>query len=233
MATSGTTSFTVTRDQLITASLRLIGAFGEADVIPSSDIDNCAQSLNILAKELAIDGLPLWCVVDLAVPMVAGQASYNLSTISGTTLPLRILFAYIRDATGNDVSLQITSRYDYDTLGDKASPGVPNQCYYDPQLGAGSLVLYNVPQDNTHTVHVVIQRQIQDFNLATDNPDFPQEAFRMLKWVLADEIALEYQTPADIRAEVAAKAKYYRDRFFDSTQEQTSVYFTPSERARY
>lgn len=233
MATSGTYSFTMNRDDFSMSALRLIGAFGEGDVIPASDLTNCAQAFNLLVKDLALEGLPLWCVVDLSVPMVAGQESYNLSTISGTTLPLRILDAYIRGPLGNDVSLQITSRYDYDTLGNKLSSGVPNQCYYDPQLNAGSLILYDVPTDNSHTVHVVIQRQIQDFNLATDNPDFPQEAFRMLKWCLADEISLEYQTPGDIRSEVAIKAKLYKDKFFASTQEQTSVYFTPSERARY
>lgn len=233
MATSGTTSFTMTRDDIINAALRTLGVIGQLDVAGTQDITNCAQSLNILAKELAINGLPLWCVVDLAFPTVAGQASYNLSTLSGTTLPLRILDAYIRDSTGNDTSLEITSRYDYDTLGYKASGGVPNQVYYDPQLGAGSLVFYDVPTDASRMIHIVFQRQIQDFNLATDNPDFPQEAFRLLKWCLADEIALEYQAPPDVRKEVNAKATIYKEKFFDSTQEQASIYFTPSERGPY
>ncbi len=233
MATSGTYSFTMSRDDIIGAALRLTGSFGEGDVIPPDDITNCAQALNILAKELALEGLPLWCVVDLAVPLVAGQASYNLSQISGVNLPLRILDAYIRDSTGNDTTLIIVSRYDWDTLGQKFQPGVPNQCWYDPQLGAGSLTLYDVPADATQTVHVVIQRQIQDFNLSTDNPDFPQEAFRLLKWCLADEIALEYQATPDVRKEINVKAVGYKDKFFSSDQEQASIYFTPSERARY
>lgn len=232
MPTSGTTSFTMSRDDIITAALRLCGAFGEGDSIPPGDISNCALSLNILAKELATEGLPLWCVQDLSVPLQAGVSSYNLSTISNSNLPLRILFAYIRDSTGNDTTLQITSRYDYLTLGQKASKGVPNQCYYDPQLGAGSLVLYDVPSDNTRTVHVVIQRQIQDFNLSTDNPDFPQEAYRLLVWCLADEIALMYQTPPSDRREINQKAVGYRNKFFAFEQEQASIYFTPSERAR-
>ena len=230
MATSGTYGFSVSRDDLIGAALRLTGAFGDGDTIPASDVSNCAQALNILAKELATDGLPLWCVQDIAVPMVEGQLNYDLSAASGTTLPLRILDAYLRTATGNDVKLTSISRYDYDTLGQKSSQGTPNQYFYDPQLGAGMLYLYNVPQDPTTTVHVVLQRQIQDFNLATDTPDFPQEAFRLLKWCLADEIALEYQAPGDVRGEIALKSKLYREKFFGSQQEQTSVFFTPSER---
>jgi hypothetical protein len=233
MATSGTYNFTMTRDDIIGAALRLTGAFGDQDVIPASDITNCAQALNILAKELALNGLPLWCVQDIAVPTVLGQTSYNISTASNTTLPLRILDAYIRDSTGNDTSLLITSRYDYDTLGQKSSQGVPNQLYYDPQLGAGSIIVYNVPADGTRVIHVVIQRQIQDFNLSTDNPDFPQEAFRLLKWCLADEIALEYQAPESVRREINSRAAIYKDKFFDFEQEQASIYFTPSERMRY
>jgi hypothetical protein len=76
----------------------------------------------------------------------------------------------------------------------------------------------------------VIQRQFQDFNLSTDKADFPQEAFRLLKWCLADEIALEYQTPAPVRLEINQRATGYRDKFMDYQQEQASVYFTPSER---
>jgi hypothetical protein len=126
--------------------------------------------------------------------------------------------------------MAIVSRYDYDTLGAKSSQGVPNQAFYDPQLGAASITLYDVPVDSTYTMHVVYQRQIQDFNLSTDNPDFPQEAFRLLKWCLADEIALEYQAPMDVRQELGVRAKKYRESFFATEQEQVSTFFTPSER---
>jgi hypothetical protein len=221
----------MSRDDIIGAALRLTGAFGDQDVIPATDITNCAQALNILAKEMANDGLPLWCVVDFPVAMVAGQAVYNLSTLTGQPRPLRLLDLYLRSATGNDVTMKIVSRYDYDTLGSKSSTGVPNQAYYDPQLGAATITLYDVPIDATHTMHVVYQRQIQDFNLSSDNPDFPQEAFRLLKWCLADEIALEYQASAGVRNEIGMRANMYREKFFASEQEQTSIFFTPSERA--
>ena len=230
MASSGTYSFAMSRDDVINAALRLTTRFGSGDPIPAEDITNCAQALNILCKEMVTDGLPLWCVQDVQIPMVVGQAAYNLSAAAGMSLPVRILDAFIRDSAGKDVSLAIESRYDYNTLGSKTSQGVPNQGYYDPQLGAGSLVLYNVPSDATHTVHVIIQRQLQDFNLASDNPDFPQEAYRLLKWCLADEVALEYSTPSEVRREISTKALAYRTKFFDFEQEQVSVQFTPSQR---
>ena len=234
MSTSGTYTFSMSRDDIIKSALRLTTRYASGETIPSQDITDCALALNLMVKPMAYEGSPLWCVQDYAVPMVAGQATYNLSTVTGMTLPVRILDAYLRDSAGNDVSISLESRYDYDTLGQKNSSGVPNQGFYDPQLGAGTITLYDVPADSTHTLHVVIQRQIQDFNLDADTPDFPQEAYRMLRWNLADEIALEYSTPADVRAEISRRAKLYKDEFFASPAgvEQVSVTFSPSARTR-
>lgn len=230
MATSGTYSFMMVRDDLIGAAARLTGRFDPYDAIPPTDIANIAQALNILVKELVTEGLPLWKVETLPVPMIAGQAVYNLSTLSNSTLPLRILQAFLRDSAGNDVEIMIESRYDYNRLGQKTSQSVPNQGYYDPQLAGGTLTLYNVPQDSTRTLYVVMQYQCQDFNSSTDNPDFPQEAYRMLKWCLADEIAVEYNTPPAKRGEIAGRALTLRKDFFEKQQEQVSVFITPTVR---
>ena len=231
MATSGTYNFAMSANDLVAAALRQTGRFGATDTIPSSDVTNVLQALNIIVKAMVKNQKPLWCIQRVPVTLVSGTASYNLSTISNTTRPLQIMFAFIRDSTGNDTEITISSRNDFARLGQKTSPGVPNQAYYDPQLGAGSLTVYNVPNDGTHTLYVDIQRQIQDFNILTDNPDFPQEAFHMLKWTLADEIALEYLTPADIRNDIKAKAAVAYDAFFAEERESTSTFLTPSERS--
>lgn len=232
MATSGTYSFMMVGNDLISAALRGTGRFDPYDVIPSTDMANVQQALEILLKELALEGLPLWSVQVLTIPMVSGQAAYNLSTASGQTLPLRVLDCYIRDSTGNDVSITIESRYDYNTLGQKTSQGVPNQGYYDPQLTGGILTLYDVPADATHTLYVTVQSQIMDLSSGTNNIQFPQEAYRMVKWCLTDEIAIEYNCPPSKRAEIAGRALTLRKDFFASQQEQVSVFFTPSQRSR-
>jgi len=230
MATSGTYAFTVTRDEICKAALRLVGAYGTGDPIPTADLNDTAQALNMLLKEFAIDGLPLWCVKTASIPTVMGQSSYNLSTATGNTLPIRVMNVYLRDSQNNDVTMQLLSRYDYETLGQKFAPGVPNQCYYNPQLGAGSLIVYNVPQDATHTLKVVYQSQLQDVNTATDNLDFPQEAFRFLKFSLADDIAMEWGCAVADRQEIAMKASSLRMKFVDYLQENASVFFTPDTR---
>lgn len=229
MPTSGTYSFLLSRDDLIGAALRCTTRFGAADPIPAQDITYCAQALNILVKALALDGMPLWCVQQLTIPFVIGQASYNLSTASGSTLPLRVLDCFWRSSTGNDVQLTPLSRFDYDTLGQKQSAGKPNSFWYDPQLTGGILTVYNVPQDTSSTLEVVIQRQLQDINLASENVDFPQEAYHTLKWLLAKEIMLEYSTPQDVRQEIRLAAAEALRNFSGSPfmQEQVSITFSP------
>lgn len=234
MPSSGTYTFSVTGDDIINGALRLTGRFGDGETIPPADMANCRQALNMICKEMVVEGLPLWCVQAIPVPMIAAQATYNLSTITGQTLPQRILDGWLRvTATNSDVQFAPLSRYNYDTLGQKAQPGRPVQCFYDPQVGAGALTMYPVPDvSNAYVYYVVIQRQIQDFNLATDTPDFPQEAYRLLKWALADEVALEYSTPEGVRREINQKAAGLKKNFFDYQQEQVPVNFTPSERSR-
>lgn len=227
---SGSYNFTMSASDIVQAALRSTGRFGTTDVIGSTDLNNCLQALNIIVKALVKNQKPLWCVQRVTVPLLAGTNPYNLSLITGQTLPLRVLFAFIRDAANNDVSVALVSRSDYATLGQKLATGVTNQIYYDPQLGQGTLYVYNVPATSTYTLYVDIQRQIQDFDLLTDNPDFPQEAFHMLKWMLLDEIALEYVVPQDMRADIARKAAGAYENFFAEEREEVSTYLTPSER---
>lgn len=237
---SGTYNFVMNAGAIVNAVLRKTGAFDPADTIPAADTAIVLEALNNVCKDLAIDGGPLWCIEDVTIPLVSGQKDYNLSQIMGMPLPPRILQAYIRtlgtsNPTGySDVTMEIVSRADYNTLGGKFSPGVPNQLWYNPQLSGGIVTLYNVPNDSIHEVHVVVQRQIQDVNVVTDNPDFPQEAARMLIWATLDEVALDYRMPPDERKEANAKAVAFKERFFDGpwVQEQASVFFTPSERSQ-
>ena len=234
MATSGTYAFAVSRDDIIGAALRGLHVYGPTDTIPPADITYCAQALNMVVKALAAKGVLVWTMQELLVPMVANQGTYGVGP-SGPDLitpsrPMRILQAFMRDSFGNDQDIMITSRFDYNLLGQKTSPGSPNQMYYDPQFPNGIVTLYNVPTDATTTLHLVAQRQVQDFNLSTDNPDFPQECYQMLKWALMDEIALEYEASAMTIKIAATKAAQFINDMVSFEQEEASVTFSPSNR---
>lgn len=229
MATSGTYSFSMTRDSIIAAALRTMEVIGAGQTPSPDDLLNCAEALNIRIKALG-KNLLLWCIQDCQVPMVAGQASYNIGPLTSQPRPLRILQAFIRDSSGKDTELTIVSRYEYNTQGQKTQQSQPNQLYYDPQLNNGIITVYGVPFDATSTIHLIYQRPVQDFNIGADNPDFPQEAFLMLKWSLIDEVALEYGAKPSVIQIASAKANAYTEGFLDFEQDQASVFFTPTGR---
>ena len=234
MSVSGTYSFSVTANDICLAALRGLHVYGPTDTVPATDITYMMQALNIVVKSLAAKGVMVWTMQDLAVPTVANQATYYIGPTGPDLItpsrPMRILDAYMKNPTNNDVQIKIVSRFDYDLLGIKNQTGVPNQMIYDPQFPNGIVTLYNVPADNTYTLHIIAQRQLMDFNATTDNPDFPQESYQMLKWLLMDEVALEYEASALTIKIVAAKALQYQKENTDFEQEEVSMTFSPSSR---
>lgn len=78
MATSGTISFTRTRDQLIKAALRKCGINSVGETIEAQQIEDAAEDLNMMIKAWKAQGINLWCYQEIAIFPIVGQASYNL-----------------------------------------------------------------------------------------------------------------------------------------------------------
>ncbi len=236
---ASTYSFTVARDDIINAALRKTNRYASGDTIPSQDITDCAFALNVLTKALVMEGLPLWAVQTLVVPLVAGNATYQIgpsATGTGALVnawsPIKITDAFIRNAAGNDTPLVIESRYDYNTLGSKSSQGVPNQIWYWPMIinGVvnGVLTTYDVPADSLSSIYLTCQRQLADFNLSTDNPDFPQEWYLPLVWLLANEISVDYECSAVVMQRIQQMAEMYKQKVTGWGQDTVPVRFTPT-----
>jgi len=236
MTIGTTTTFLVNRNDIINSSLRLLEVIGIGETAETEDFTNCAQALNIMVKAWQIDGYKLWAVKDISLPLVAATTSYQIGdTATGTgalvtNRPPRIQEAFIRNSSGNDTGLVQISRQEYDLLGDKTISGTPNQFFYDPLLTNGVLYVFPVPSDALSTIHLVIQKPLADFNLSTDNPDFPQEWYQSLKWGLAAEIALEYGVPERKIARIEQKASIYKEQLNNWTVEEAPVFFSPTNR---
>ena len=83
MATSGTSTFTVNRNEVISATLRLLGVIGNGETPNSEDFTNCSQALNIMIKSWAKKGFPLWVTETVEIPMVEGANPYPLGPTAG------------------------------------------------------------------------------------------------------------------------------------------------------
>lgn len=83
MAVSNSNTFTVTRDSLIEATLRLMGVIGVGETPITEDYTNCSQALNIMLKSWSKKGWPLWVVQTLTIPMQEGVAVYPIGPTAG------------------------------------------------------------------------------------------------------------------------------------------------------
>jgi hypothetical protein len=227
MATSGVYTYSINRDTLIKAVFRGLGVFNDDAPPPPTDVANAVQALNLMIKQWMSEGTPLWCVTNLSVPLVANQIVYPLTAVFK---PLKVLDGRLSYLNGLDVPLTQISRSEYNMLGNKANPGVPNSFYYDPQTTQGNLYLYLAAQDNLNTVNLTVQRPLADMVNSIDDFDFPIENLNAVKFGLMNELILEYDVPIQKAAAIAARADKLRESMFDFSQEEASTSFSPSWR---
>ena len=310
--TSGTATFQITRNQLIEATLRSIGVLNKSQSASSQDIIDCAQALDLLIKELQTQGIRLWKIREIVLPVTEGITEYIIgenggviSTItvtnggsgygaptisitggggsgatatavvtggvvtaitvtnggsgftsrptvtvvggggSGATAiadlngvfeikPMRVLTAFNRQIDGgNDITLLEYSQDQYWTLGSKTNAGVPHSFWADWDLDDMKVRLYNVPDSSTlYEIHFIVQSSLQDTNIASQNVDVPREWLRTIKWMLGDEIALEYGCSSEVMQIVGGKAARGLEELnnWDSLQQNTSVFLQADTR---
>ena len=60
MATSGSTDFTVTRDEIIIEALELVDALATGQTVPTTDTTSASRSFNMYIKALQLEGTNLW-----------------------------------------------------------------------------------------------------------------------------------------------------------------------------
>ena len=178
-----------------------------------------------------ISGSPSGSTVTLATAIDGAAASGNTlyTYTSKIDRPLKIIDARREDSNQQEIPFSdILTRDEYFDLPDKTTTGLSHQGYYDPQLTNGVLYLWPAPSSIDDIINFTFTRPLEDFDAATDNPDFPQEWISALKFNLAVEIAPEYGVTIEKQLNLKGMAKDKLDQVlgFDT---EVSVYFAPEE----
>ena len=243
-------TYTVTRDQIITLALRKLGVLELGETPDTDTIDNATMSLNLLIKQLSTEGLKLWKISELIVPLTISQTSYVLGgststlmydslapTVAITDKPLKVVQGFYRNTQVTpyiDTPVLLVSKQEYNVLGSKFSTGTANTIFYDPRTLNGILYVYLTPDLNASTnieLHLVAQMPLNDISGATEIPDFPNEWMNCLVWNLADQLALEYGVPMNSRQEITQRAGSYKAMLTDWDVEAASTSFSPDFRS--
>jgi hypothetical protein len=234
-----TTSYTVTGDQVIAGALRKLGAIDLAETVDATTTTNCLLQLNLMLKQWQAEGIKLWTITELTLPLVAAQTTYTMGP-SGQNLttdkPLKLVQCFLRNTsvTPNiDMPMQILSRQEYNTLGSKASTGLINSVYFEPGVLNSTITVFLTPDTVTaagYVLHMVVQQGIADQTTSGAAITFPNEWFNAIVWGLADQLAIEYSVPSNHRQEIMLKAEKFRIQLVDWDVENTSIFFQPDMR---
>jgi hypothetical protein len=93
---------------------------------------------------------------------------------------------------GTDIPLEAMALEDYEDLSIKTSDGAVNQYFYDRQRLDGEFFIWPETSDETTYLSLWVQRPIEDFDAANDEPDYPQEWFLTLAYNLAKYSLVKY-----------------------------------------
>lgn len=178
-----------------------------------------------------INTLPDSTHVTIVTPLTDSVASGNDVYFYTTKIvrPLRVPFARrynIRSAI--DTPMMTLSRKDYRDMPNKTSTGTMTNFFYDPRGGAnttGQLFIWPAPPDVTSIMKFTYYRPIQDFNVAGDTPDLPQEWIDTLIFNLARLMAPEYGVPAEQYALIKELAAETLDQVTGWDREPESISF--------
>lgn len=231
MPTSGSTDFSVTRDDIIKRALRLLGVVAQGETPTTDQVSEAAVALNGLVKAWQADGMPLWAIKQRTVPLVAGTASYTLANPK----TLKVIQAWNHDTNSNvDIPMRIITKQEYNILGNKTSSGNPIQIYHDPRLDSSTLYVFPVPsttEATNNSLRLVYQAPFEDFDTATDTPDFPQEWYDAITYGLATRLAPEYGISSTDRKVLWQEMTMIKQEALNFGTEEGSLYFGVERRS--
>lgn len=212
---------------------------GDSTITVDSD-DNITNG-DVIGVELdggtiqwtTVNGVPASDVVTLTDVLTDDSAIDNhvYNYTSKLQRPLEIIEARLVQSSGYERPLSIVSRDEYMRLTNKDSAGTALQIYYDPLLTNGKMWVWQACNDVKEYIKFTCRIPVEDFDSASNDPDFPQEWLLALTWNLAVLIAPKFGKVLDQVFEL--KALGFKDAVRGFDMEDTSVYIVGSSRYGY
>jgi len=222
MATSGTTSFDLSIDDIVEEAYERCGLQTNSGY----DLKKARRGLNVLFSEWGNRGVHLWKVEKQTQVLTAGTATYTTPTSTNDVLEAYVSTGSSPGTNVTDLTLSKIDRSTYAALPNKGSTGQPSQYFVDRQT-VPTITLYLTPDATTYThLHYYTLKRIEDAGAYGNTADIP---FRFLPCMisgLAFYLSLKY---APERTQ--ALKMYYEDelkRALDEDGQRTSVFISPA-----
>ena len=197
MTTSGDTIYELSRDDIIKAGMRKVGALAKGQTPDSEDYTNGTVALNALIAAWQGYGLTMWKRSEYEMTLVASQREYNIGIGQSvnTAFPLKIESAILyTTSAGARQQLEIMDKSEFNLM-NSLDTGNPTCISYTPKINMGVISLWPMPSADvasTKTLRILIRTAFEGFNATADTPDLPQEWQNALIYGLAYSLAPEY-----------------------------------------
>ena len=237
MPTSGSTDFTLNRNDAIRMAFEEIGVAIEGENLEAEDTAVANRVLNLMLKAWMAHGLHLWQRDTQSIPLGTGQFKYTLGmTGADVTMirPQRILEMNRKTTSdGNEVKMTAISRNEYEFLPNKTTQGTPVQYNYNPTLGSGELYLWPAPDSSASsnlTIEIVYETVVEDMDQGVDNFDFPVEWLEAVTLGLAYRLSGRYSLPIQERRQIRSDMREALALVKGYDTEQESIFISPESR---
>ena len=207
MTTSGTYTFNPSLGEIVLYAYQNIGVRPTA--VLQEHMESARMATNMMLSRWSNQGVNLWAVDLVTVPLVEGQSTYAVEANT-----VMVLDAYTTTDSGIDRVIMPISRTEYASYPNKAQQGFPTSYWYD-RLVSPTLTLWPVPDGSSATVLKYYRvRQVQDANLQNgQNVEIPYrwlEAFAdgltyRLARIWAPQMAVALKGQADESYQIAAE----------------------------
>lgn len=233
MSTSGSTTFTTTRDGIIKAAMRKCATLAKGQTPDTEDVTNGTEALNALVAEFMTQGMQMWKRAQYVFSPVTGTSLYQigLTKTFNVPFPQKIHQAFIQDTTSNvRIPMQVISIQNYYLLPKSVNQGMPVQLMYQPFRTYGEINLWPAPDATTAStkqITILYQTPMEYFVSGSDEMDFPAEWYNALVYGLASLLAPEFSVPLNDRAALRNEAKEHLDNALMFGTEEASLFVQP------
>jgi hypothetical protein len=178
MTTSGTTGFALDFTEIAEEAWERAGR----EMRSGYDLRTARRSMNLMLIEWQNRGINMWSIDEGSIPLVTGQATYDLPADT-----IDLLEHVIRTDAGQmnqqtDLTLSRISVSTYSTIPNKLTQGRPIQIWIERRRDAPRFTVWPVPNSDQYLLRYWRMRRLEDAGKGLETPDV---VFRFLPCLVA------------------------------------------------
>ena len=153
----------------------------------------------------------------------AASGQYVVAYTSTMLRPNEILSVRWMNDSGRERPLFQLNKQQYYNIPNKLQTGTPTSFYYDPQMDNGIFHCWLAPSSSKGLFMVTHVREVDDFDAANDNPDFPVEWSEALTYGLAMRIGSAYGRQDLVNSTIGPMAQAFYETLLSSDNEKNNM----------